>query len=100
MLLQVVVVLLLPLATAVQAAVAGASLARGSWKWVGGNKHLANCTAALPGGRCCAHTWVDTKVDVGATDVTGANNSETLWLFGGSGYTSAGTEDYLADLWS
>jgi hypothetical protein len=61
--------------------------APGNWRWVGGNKLLTNNSESVPGGRCCGHSWL-------------AADNNTLWLFGGSGYSSKGEEVFLADLWS
>jgi len=67
----------------------------GQWTWVGG-ENVANAvgvygtlgTAAAgdtPGARYSASSWID--------------SSGNLWLFGGYGYDSAGTEGRLDDLW-
>lgn len=67
------------------------------WAWMGGSAKVAGAgfgvygtleaasKGNLPGGRFCAASWTDT--------------SGNLWLFGGEGYDSTGTEDLLNDLW-
>lgn len=71
------------------------SPASGEWSWVGGPT-VANqwgvygtqgisATSNIPGARCCEAAWTDSNGD--------------LWLFGGAGYDSAGTQDALNDLW-
>ena len=71
------------------------SPATGAWKWVSGSS-LANASGQYgvvgvpassnsPGARFASVAWVDT-----------AGN---LWLFGGQGYDSAGTNGSLNDLW-
>lgn len=68
----------------------------GQWAWIGGS-NLVNqagiygsqrtpTPANIPGARWGAYGW---------TDPNG-----TLWLFGGSGYDSAGAYDMLNDLWA
>jgi hypothetical protein len=72
----------------------------GEWTWMGGSSTVGNNdgqlgvygtlgTAAstnIPGGREFAMSWIDA--------------SGNLWLFGGDGYDSVGTQDeYLNDLW-
>ncbi len=67
------------------------------WTWMGGSSTATNVagvygtqntgsTANLPGGRVSAQSWTDA--------------SGNLWLFGGSGYDSAGTAGVLNDMWS
>lgn len=67
------------------------------WTWVGGSATATNAagvygtqgigsTANLPGARINAQSW---------TDAAG-----NIWLFGGSGYDSAGTGGVLNDMWS
>ena len=69
------------------------------WTWMGGSSTVPNgsgqsgvygtlgaaAAANLPGGRYCANSWTD--------------SSGNLWLFGGEGYDSTGTEALLNDLW-
>jgi hypothetical protein len=67
----------------------------GEWTWVGGSNlggqsgtYGTQGTAApsnIPGARVNPASWIDA--------------SGTLWLFGGEGYDSAGTFDFLNDLW-
>jgi hypothetical protein len=59
----------------------------GSWIWVAGSK-VGNqaSTASYPGGRWSPSVVTDT-----------ANN--TVWMFGGKGYDSAGNFGFLNDLW-
>ena len=67
----------------------------GQWTWVGGSQFGSQkgvygslgtpSPSNFPGGRYEAASWVDA--------------SGNLWLFGGSGYDSAGTEADLNDLW-
>jgi len=67
----------------------------GEWTWVGGSGTVnaigtygTKGTAAgtnVPGARNGAVGWVD--------------SSGNLWLFGGRGYDSRGSDDYLNDLW-
>jgi hypothetical protein len=80
--------------------------ASGEWTWVGGSSVPPNCVTNsadecaklsvygtlgtpaagdTPGSRSSAVTWTD--------------SSGNLWLFGGSGYDSAGTLGELSDLW-
>ena len=66
-----------------------------SWTWVSGSDTFSALgvygtmgTASptnVPGARDAAVSWID--------------NSGNLWLFGGSGLDSAGTNDLLKDLW-
>lgn len=67
-----------------------------NWTWVSGSTADTQAlpvygtkgipaTGNTPGGRYSAVTWTDT--------------SGNLWLFGGAGYDSTGTEGYLNDLW-
>ena len=67
----------------------------GLWTWVSGSS-LPNqsgsygtpgvtAPANVPGARQRSISWID--------------NSNTLWLFGGSGRDSAGAAGYLNDLW-
>jgi hypothetical protein len=70
------------------------SVSSGEWTWVsGGNGENAAgsygtqgsiSASTVPGGRQAANSWID--------------SSGHLWLFGGSGYGSAGN-GYLNDLW-
>ena len=78
------------------------NLATNEWEWVSGSSTI-NCVAAgcfnpgvygaqgtpsagsIPGSRQDAPTWID--------------SSGNLWLFGGNGYDSAGTNGNLNDLW-
>jgi N-acetylneuraminic acid mutarotase len=65
------------------------------WVWMGGSNTQGQAgvygtlgtpaPANLPGGRAGATTWID--------------SSGNLWLFGGSGYDSAGNSGLLNDLW-
>ncbi len=65
------------------------------WTWISGDNSINNNgvygtlgTASLlnkPGGRALSTTWTD--------------NSGNFWLFGGVGYTTAGSFGYLNDLW-
>jgi N-acetylneuraminic acid mutarotase len=72
------------------------------WAWMGGGSTSgsygvelyesgvygtlgAPATGNVPGGRCGAVSWTDSKGN--------------LWLFGGEGYDSAGTYGFLNDLW-
>jgi N-acetylneuraminic acid mutarotase len=67
----------------------------GQWTWVAGSDTVdqhgsygTEQTASannIPGARVAAVTWTD--------------SSGNLWLFGGDGFDSAGTLDYLNDLW-
>ena len=67
----------------------------GEWIWMGGSAYgnqsgvygtLGTVASTnIPGGRSSAASWSDA--------------SGTLWLFGGAGYDSAGTETLLNDLW-
>jgi N-acetylneuraminic acid mutarotase len=67
----------------------------GQWTWVAGSNMFDQYgtygtvgTASsnnAPGGRVAAVTWAD--------------SSGNLWLFGGDGFDSAGSLDYLNDLW-
>jgi N-acetylneuraminic acid mutarotase len=80
--------------------------ASGEWTWVGGSSVPPNCVTNsadecaklsvygtlgtpaagdTPGSRSSAVTWTD--------------SSGNLWLFGGSGYDSAGTLGELSDFW-
>ena len=71
------------------------SASSGQWTWVGGSNIGGNAgvygtlgTAAagnIPGARIASCTWTD--------------KSGNLWMFGGSGYDSAGTSGALNDLW-
>jgi N-acetylneuraminic acid mutarotase len=65
------------------------------WTWMAGG-NVVNSAATygtkgtgsisnIPGGRDSASSWVD--------------SSGNMWLFGGTGRDSAGTSDYLNDLW-
>lgn len=64
--------------------VSGSSTIPGNQKGIYGTLGMA-AAANVPGGRTAAVSWVD------------ANNQ--LWLFGGSGYDSAGQPGNLNDLW-
>ena len=65
------------------------------WTWMGGSNvgqqpgiYGTQGTASptnIPGARSLALSWTD--------------SSGNFWLFGGGGYDSAGTDDYLNDLW-
>jgi len=66
-----------------------------NWTWISGSnvvnqsgvygtKGVANA-ANVPGARQYSVSWIDASGD--------------LWLFGGNGYDSAGTSDWLNDLW-
>ena len=59
------------------------------WTWLSGAStgpgEGRNGAQGQPGARCCAHTWT----------IDGF-----LYLFGGFGVDSNGTESYLSDLWS
>jgi N-acetylneuraminic acid mutarotase len=66
-----------------------------TWTWVGGSS-TANAESVygmlgvasasnVPGGREGSASWID--------------GSGNLWLFGGSGIDSTGTEGFLNDLW-
>ena len=65
------------------------------WTWIGGSSSInvsgvygtqgVAAAANLPGGRYGASSWTD------------ANGN--LWLFGGYGYDSAGSYNFLNDLW-
>lgn len=65
------------------------------WTWMGGSNLAgqsgiygtmgAPAAANIPGGRDSATSWAD--------------SSGNVWLFGGSGYDSAGNPTYLNDLW-
>jgi N-acetylneuraminic acid mutarotase len=69
------------------------------WTWMSGSSTLGAFAGqpgvygtldvpaanSVPGGRASAVSWIDSK-----------NN---LWLFGGEGYDSIGTNGYLNDLW-
>ena len=70
------------------------------WAWMGGSNTVPSAGTGrpgvygtpgtpaagnIPGGRMLANTWTD--------------GSGNLWLFGGTGYDSAGTWGYLNDLW-
>jgi len=68
---------------------------KGEWTWMGGSD-LANQSGTygtlgtlsatnFPGARFAAVTWLD--------------SSKNVWLFGGGGYDSAGTDGLLNDLW-
>jgi N-acetylneuraminic acid mutarotase len=67
----------------------------GEWTWMGGSNlgdqpgtYGTQGTAApdnVPGARSFATSWIDVSGD--------------FWLFGGSGFDSAGNQDYLNDLW-
>ena len=67
----------------------------GFWTWEGGAQTTDSpgvygtqgtpATGNMPGARSDAMTWVDSSGD--------------LWLFGGSGFDSNGTQDQLNDLW-
>ena len=67
----------------------------GQWTWMGGAKvqsqkgvYGTQGTAAptnVPGARDYSYTWIDPSGD--------------FWLFGGVGYDSNGTTNYLNDLW-
>jgi N-acetylneuraminic acid mutarotase len=69
--------------------------ATGEWTWISGSQSAAQSglygtqgTASvsnLPGSRQESHVWLD--------------SSGNLWLFGGYGYDSAGTNGELNDLW-
>ena len=79
------------------------NLATHQWTWMGGSSTVPNNgngtggqagvygalgvpdTGNSPGGRDSALAWTD--------------RSGNLWLFGGEGYDSAGTDGYLNDLW-
>ncbi len=79
--------------------VPGANGAAGEWTWMGGSSTVGSSggqagvygtlgTAAstnIPGGRYSSASWIDA--------------SGNLWLFGGSGYDSTGTQGNLNDLW-
>lgn len=67
------------------------------WTWVSGSSTAVNVagiygtqgvgsTGNLPGARFSAQSWTD--------------SSGNLWLFGGTGYDSAGTGGVLNDMWS
>jgi N-acetylneuraminic acid mutarotase len=66
-----------------------------SWTWISGSNTPGQSgtygtigTASslnIPGARCCSVSWIDA--------------SNNLWLFGGEGYDSAGSNGYLNDLW-
>ena len=57
-----------------------------AWGWMSGSVNSdVNDSAAVPGARYGAATW---------TDLNG-----NLWLFGGMGFDSAGTQGLLNDLW-
>jgi len=67
----------------------------GQWAWMGGTTLTyqsgvygtqgSPSPSNLPGARSGSVTWTDT--------------SGNLWMFGGSGYDSAGSDDMLGDLW-
>jgi len=69
--------------------------AYGEWAWMGGSNTSNQsgvygtqgiaASTNIPGGRASAVSWSDA--------------SGNLWLFGGSGYDSTGTEGTLNDLW-
>ena len=76
--------------------------ANGEWAWMGGSKTAPRTNPAsgrpgvygtlgtaastnIPGGRYGAYSWTDA--------------SGNLWLYGGNGFDSAGTNAYLNDLW-
>lgn len=71
------------------------TVATGQWTWMSGSNTAAKSgvygtmgTAAatnVPGARAGACHWTD--------------NAGNLWLFGGDGYDSAGTNGFLNDLW-
>jgi N-acetylneuraminic acid mutarotase len=81
------------------------SRATNEWAWMGGSStNSGNCVGGgwcgqpgvygnlgtpasgnIPGGRQTAASWTD--------------GSGNFWLFGGSGFDSAGTQGYLNDLW-
>jgi N-acetylneuraminic acid mutarotase len=66
-----------------------------NWTWVSGSATVAQAgvygtkgaasASNVPGARDSSASWTDT--------------SGNLWLLGGNGYDSAGTNDYLNDLW-
>ena len=65
------------------------------WAWMGGSTSFnqpgaygtigSSAPANIPGARSYPTTWTD--------------SSGNLWMFGGSGYDSQGTQGYLNDLW-
>ncbi len=67
----------------------------GEWTWMGGSNVVNQkgiygsmgtpAATNIPGGRATSVTWTDT--------------SGNVWLFGGNGYDSAGTQGELNDLW-
>ncbi|MGD0941772.1 MAG: chitobiase/beta-hexosaminidase C-terminal domain-containing protein [Terracidiphilus sp.] len=71
------------------------SFSAGQWTWISGSSTVdakgiygnqgTGTSANTPGARYLAVSWTDSKND--------------LWLFGGSGYDSAGTKGNLNDLW-
>jgi N-acetylneuraminic acid mutarotase len=67
----------------------------GEWTWVSGSLTASSkgmygtqgmaAAGNVPGARWLSASWIDSAGD--------------LWLFGGEGYDSTGTFDYLSDLW-
>jgi N-acetylneuraminic acid mutarotase len=57
----------------------------GEWTWMGGSSTANQYGVSVPGSREGAVSWSDA--------------SGNLWLFGGVGFDSTGTNGYLNDLW-
>jgi N-acetylneuraminic acid mutarotase len=67
----------------------------GQWTWMSGSS-----TAGQPGIYGTLGTAASTNVPGARVDSTGcADASGDLWLFGGAGYDSQGTDAFLNDLW-
>ena len=77
----------------------------GQWTWIGGSNLVPG--GCSNNGGCGAPGWYGTLRTPAAANIPGARwNSSTwvdqegnLWLFGGGGYDSAGSNGYLNDLW-
>jgi hypothetical protein len=76
------------------------SPAMNEWAWMGGSETIPGVnggqpgTYGAPGTPAAANTPGSRSESVGWSD-----NSGNLWLFGGNGFDSAGTQGYLNDLW-
>jgi N-acetylneuraminic acid mutarotase len=66
--------------------------ATAQWTWRGGANTAGALDGTVPGARSGAVSWM--------ADQYGDLGGGIFWIFGGKGLDSAGTQGYLADLWS
>jgi N-acetylneuraminic acid mutarotase len=76
------------------------SFSSNEWTWMAGNNSSATSTSNFPGvygtlGTAAAANVPGSRVN----ETSWTDSSGNLWIFGGSGYDSAGNNGFLNDLW-